>query len=386
MSREIKIEVSADHNPAATPIDGQYIVSFIRKQLRADEVYPSDLRYNDTTGNVEYSPDGGATWVPAPGSDPRQQTRLPPQTGVNADCNSAASAVEWLKRYVTIVTTLLDAGAALVYAVTTIVSAFEVIAESYGLLWDLIAGVFSTLQAAGAAAITAAMTGAVYDELTCIINCNLNASNQVTVGSFATIQSDVTSQIGGLAATLINGMFSVMGWGGLNDIMALALATDDCSDCGCGWCHTFDFTISSQGWSAITPPVQASYVTSEGWVANDFKHPTASTWYRAAYITILFPATEITSISYSFHYTVGAIGANVWWLMADSTGAFIQSTGGTPPSGDKTEGWTGVRTMDRLNLLARCSVQGSASYSGGATIYRCTIRGNGTNPFGENNC
>jgi hypothetical protein len=97
---------------------------------------------------------------------------------------------------------------------------------------------------AGASALTAALTGAVYDQLKCILYCHMNPQGQVSEGQLAAIEADVTAQIGGLAATTINSMLSLAGFAGVSNLASLGTSTGDCSDCtDCDCLHPGDVLV-----------------------------------------------------------------------------------------------------------------------------------------------
>src|SRR5512147_777857 len=68
-------------------------MDIIRKELSTSAFYPAFLRYDEATDTVQSTPDNGATWVDAPGSDPRRQTSFPPPETDHPQCDAAARMV-----------------------------------------------------------------------------------------------------------------------------------------------------------------------------------------------------------------------------------------------------------------------------------------------------
>ena len=85
----------------------------------------------------------------------------------------------------------------------------------------------------GSAGISAALTEPVYDQLKCILFCQFDTNGRLKSGGFAQAQADVTDQIGGIGATVINAMLTLAGEGGVNNLAALGTATGDCAGCEC---------------------------------------------------------------------------------------------------------------------------------------------------------
>lgn len=258
MPHTLRIEVTGDHNPDAVPINGQYPIAIIRKRLAADEVYPLNVRYNPDTDQVEYSPDGGATWEPNPSGDPRLVSPLPPQTGDNAACNSAASFVRYMAKWREVLQSIATPGITVTGVAYGMLGYLADLTGPWAVLFEFIVAAATTLATAGLSAIDAALDVGNLDTLECIVYCHLNADNQLDAAALSQVQGDVTDQIGGTDATIINLLMTVMGYGGINSAMALKLDTDDCSGCGCNPCPTpfgsmgddnFEVTHNAGGWT-----------------------------------------------------------------------------------------------------------------------------------------
>jgi len=158
MTHTIRIEVSDEHNANATPdANEQYPVAILRKRLAADELQPANLRYNATTDTVEFSPDGGETWLEAPASDPRNQTTYPALTGSDIRCRAAASMVRYISDLTTEAASAIGNGATAAGIGALLVAIIGVLGP-WGLLLDLAIAIGIGLVAIGASAMTAALT------------------------------------------------------------------------------------------------------------------------------------------------------------------------------------------------------------------------------------
>lgn len=361
----------------------QYRAMNLLSQIGGGGIGPQ-VRWDTGTSAIQISIDGGATWKAAPALDPRNQTTIPPQTGAGSQCNSAVSAVAFIKTFFDDTIAALTAGA-LFSDIAGILIGLLLELGPFGILIDIAIILAVDFVSEGASGLTATLTTTVYDKLKCIINCRLNSNNQLTVDAFAGVQSDITTIIGGTPATMLNLVLSIMGVGGLNNAMAKAYATGTCGGCAsCHWCETFDFSLSAQGWSPLAGN-QAHYLTGSGWGTVDIV--TGSSWGRVINILLTFPqAGTVTDVDMYFSYSPGSYLAGTTRLsLSDQGGAFQQQTT-NPATGNDHYIWSGSRSMTRMGAVVVASNASSPVYSGSALIMRITLRGTGTNPFGSNNC
>jgi len=201
----------------------------IRKKLAPGEVYPVDLRYDLDTDTVQRNING--TWTDSPESDPRTQTTLPPHMTSDPACDAAESVKVALKGQIDGVLDAIDAASTLFTIAGIILSIFTF--GAYALFIDLALGIGDQMLGFGTEAINAALTDPVYDTLKCILRCHMNSSGRLNPGELPVVESEVTDQIGGIGATILNAMLSLAGEGGINNLASLGTATGDCSDCGC---------------------------------------------------------------------------------------------------------------------------------------------------------
>lgn len=236
----------------------------IRKKLKPSDVYPDDIRYDETTEQVQRFVNGA--WIDAPESDPRTQTTLPPRITANPACDAAQSVVDALEGQIDSILTAIDNGAT-VFAIAGLILGLL----SFGLFAIFISialAIGDAMLSAGTTALSEALTPAVYEQLKCIIYCQMNSSGRLKEGGFDQIQTDVASDIGGLAAGIINSMLNLAGEGGINNLASLGTADmSDCSecpacddDCSFGWVTTTAGNIIST--TSTTVVVESTYNAS----------------------------------------------------------------------------------------------------------------------------
>ena len=365
----------------------------IRRKLAPSDVYPSDIRYDPDTDKVQRLIDG--TWQDAPESDPRTQTTLPPRTTTDPACDGAQSIVDALKGQIDQILIAIDNGA----------TAFTIAGLILGLLSFGVFAIFIAIAlfiadqmlTAGSTALEAALTESVYDDLACILYCNMNSSGRLTPGSLPLIMGDVTTEIGGLGATIINAMLALAGEGGLNNLASLGTSTGDCSACGCSplWCYFFDFeAVDNGGWSRTTAEGDNNGTYAAGWNTSDAVNTvlTPDVAQRLVNIQRTFAATRITKYEIRYSLTKGTFDVT-------TAVGFRLRINGSPvadipfnilvDNADAIYTWEGdTASVTQLQAFVRTSRDQSApyAYSGAATIKSIKVEGYGTNPFGADNC
>lgn len=204
----------------------------VRRKLDAATVYPTDIRYNPDTDQVQSLVNG--SWVDNPDADPRTQTTFPARITSDPACDAARSVADALKAQID----------QTIEAVNNAKTAFTIAGLILGLftfgVFDIFVaialGIANAMIDAGGTALAAALSPATYDTLTNILFCAFDSSGRLKSGGLAQAESDVSDQIGGLGATILNAMLQLAGTGGVNNLAALGTSTGDCSgaDCGCG--------------------------------------------------------------------------------------------------------------------------------------------------------
>lgn len=342
---------------------------------------PPVTRYNPDCDCVQTSTDGGVTWDDAPGADPRNQSPLSPQTGINASCNSAASLRKYLVRFTGVLQGVGGAGVTATGLGYSIIGVLIELSGPWAIIADVAVAASLGFIAAGLSAINDAFSDTNLDAIECILYCELNGNTQLNATSLGAVEDQIDSQIGGTSATIIKAVLNLMGFGGINSAMALKLDTDDCSSCGCDWCHTFDFTVDNGGWTVVPPGGWAGgQYGAGGWTTTD--KSTGTERDRDFYIQHSLSSTVVTSVELTYSYSNGNhdTGAGIYNLL-DNTGS-IQSVNepGSMPSSPHT--WTGSRTMTNLQIfIAPTRCNNSCGLAGSATLSQVTVCGNGSDPF-----
>lgn len=338
----------------------------IRKKLFADEVYPSDIRYNPDTGTVQSLVNGD--WVDNPLADPRNQTTFPPRATADPACDGAKSVSDALKNQISGVITAIDDGKTAFTIIGLILGLF-----SFGLFDIFVAialAIANAMLDAGTAALNAALTDAVYDTLTCILFCHMDNHGRLLPNGLNLVKTDVTDQIGGLGATILNSMLSLAGEGGVNNLASKGTSTGDCSGCDCGWCYEFDFTTSSYGLTLI----YGTWVDGVGIVG------TAAGTGVAIFFNIPLPSSAMMTKGCM---TVDCTGTNnISWAANNGAVALLSTTNN--PAGS----YEAVNVPITLNAGENMGINPSsgAGQGGNVTLTKLRLSGSGDNPFGTNNC
>lgn len=211
----------------------------IRKKLTPDEISNPNLRYNPDCDCVQQTSDGGATWFNQPGQDPRTSPALliPPVSSAQPNCDTAASIVANFRDGLTATLLSLSQGANAVGAASVLLTLLEFL-SGIGILIQLIIDFCSVIVSIGVTGVEAAFTDGVYDELTCIIMCDVGTDGSVSASQFAQIQSDVAIHFGALSDVnlVFQGWLAQLGNVGLQNVAALKHISGDCDSCDCAIC------------------------------------------------------------------------------------------------------------------------------------------------------
>lgn len=213
-------------------------VRVIKKRLDPNEVYPTNLRYNPATDEVEQTYDGGLTWAPNPNQDPRTaiQYLYPPVVALDPRCQSASNIVRFINNVIDDALTAIAEGLdALSFALILLPLLVEL--GPFAILFDLILALAFTLMSAGATALSAAFTNEVYDALVCIFFCALEPDGSATTEDVEAIRAQIESEIGGLVGVVMDAMLLLMGPNGVSNQGTLGDAPADCDACACGICE-----------------------------------------------------------------------------------------------------------------------------------------------------
>lgn len=312
--------VLADENPHGLE---SVSMTVMRSRLSENDFSPVSLRYNEGTDTVQYSPDGGETWVDSPADDPRIGTKFikPVKTGMDVRCRSALSMRKWLRDFMDYEISLITAGAEITAIANFALSFLDIIAP-YAVIMQAIIGLAGSLFGAGAALLTASFTDMEWDALLCIFYCDISSDGTVTESQFTQVQTDITSDLNTTAALILNLILQTQGIVGFQNAGTLYEVEDeDCSACECEWCYEWDFTTNDGGWTpqVISGLNFAVYSSGNGWGARiqDDGCSNHAYWYLELALGGAF--TSLLSIEVDFASAIGSFdGRSMYQFLSGS--------------------------------------------------------------------
>jgi len=347
----------------------------VRKRLAPSEVYPDDMRYDEATDTVQSFVNG--SWVDNPEADPRTQTTFPPRLTADPACDAAQSVMEAIHGQIDGVIEAIDNASTLFTIAGIILSIFTF--GAYALFISLALGIGDQMLGFGTAAITAALTEPVYETFRCILYCHMTNQGRINEGELGTVQAEITDQIGGIGATILNAMLSLAGEGGVNNLASLGAATGDCSLCDCPetWCYRFDFTLAEQGWVINTDGYTfGKYTSTVGFQQADDYTP-------ADALELQSPTISRVLTNIKMFFDPDFTGSNPQIILYRDgyvEDIFIGAFSGALFSHDIEDGLT----YTTINFDADPQA-GGQQFWGGALV-AIELSGIGENPFGTDNC
>lgn len=227
-------------------------MKIVRGRLFAGDVTPTNLRYDPDCDCVQFSPDGGETWVTTPEADPRHSAayRLPALATSDPQCDAAANMVKWLKDFIDSTTLALGDAASAFTVANIALEFFTVITGGSSILLDLIFGIGETLTELGYAALSAAFNPTEYDLLLCDFYCNIDLNGQMDATQLTACEAMVSVDLNTTAALVVNLILSTQGEVGVSNAGVIGGQTGDCTDCACAWCYEWPDVASMllDGW------------------------------------------------------------------------------------------------------------------------------------------
>lgn len=339
----------------------------VRKKLIPDEVFPSNIRYDEDTDTIQSNVNG--EWVDNPDADIRNKTLFPPRITDSTACDAAESVKAAIHTQIDNIMSAIDNASTLFTIAGIILSIFTF--GAYGVFIGLALGIGDQMLGFGSAGIAGALTEPVYDTFKCILFCRMNSSGRIKPGQLDFIYTDINAQIGGIGATILNAMLHLAGEGGINNLASLGTSTGDCDDCPCGWCYTFEFSEGALGWSGFAQGASnATHLVSEGWQGG---------CNSAAYFD--------TSVEMTFAGTVTSLEFRGWLEIDTGTPDTGIIVNGTQVYSHTAPQFESIHHVDgfwdgslHVQMFANCQCDSFTQ------IRAITIRGTGENPFGEDNC
>jgi hypothetical protein len=368
----------------------------IRRQLKPSDVYPDDIRYNSDTDTVQRNING--VWQDSPESDPRTQTTLPTRDTADPRCDGAQSIADAIENQISQILTAIDNAQTVATIAGLVLGLFSF--GVFAIFINIALAIAGYMLDAGTAAIEAALPPSAYEDLACILYCHMDNNGRINKGDMANIQSEVTDQVGGLGATILNDMLSLAGEGGLNNLAAVGTSTGDCDECACAtvWCKYWDFAADAGSWDAkaLGAGIFGTLVPGQ-WNGTDAVDTISSPdlAHHGVYLSRIFATRTVTHINVVYDLTKGfidSVGGSGFRLSSGDifTGsvlknvAFSTLVNGTNLSQD----WTGSVSAEEIQLWLFSSRDNSAPYTYGglANIKAILMEGEGSNPFGTDDC
>lgn len=168
------------------------------------------------------------------------------------------------------------------------------------------------------------------------------------------------------------------------------LAAPDCSGIsGCGWIHTFDFTLSNGGFVILVDNGSNAglYVSSSGWTEQNLFNGTR--YVTELDISLTFASRTVNDAIFHYDLTKGAIdtgGANNFIQLLNGASqtaiALVASNLDADGSNKSIALASGsyTATKVRLGLRTRFNSTNSTNYGSGR-VFSLTMAGQGTDPF-----
>jgi hypothetical protein len=342
-----------------------------------DEV-PLQFRYSQS-GQLEVSFDGGETWEDGTDYDYRETvTTLPPTTGATIElikCKSANNIRENMLQSVIHAADTLDGGA-LLLGIATAIAAFLAAFLSLGATLPLLISIVMTLAtiilSKTPAEILAAVDAEQLDILRCIVYCHMDDQGQFTSEAWEAVKSDIELDVtDSLAADIFYFQINALGAKGLGNFGSLGNASDTgCGGCDCDdtWCHLIDFTASNGGFAA-SPGFTSVYVAGQGW-AQGAGQP------GIVVIERTITSTTITQVKVNNSIAATNGGTGIRAPMPSLNAA----------AGSLTGIFNIAYTGTKIVIAFDSNFSGGINPSWAGRLTNVQLRGNGTNPFGVENC
>jgi len=329
----------------------------IRKKLTDAEFSNAALRYNEGCDCVQFTPDGGTTWIDQPANDPRSSDayRLPPITGSNTQCRAAEGMTELVRRMVNArINDITDAElAGTILGIVAFIPGFNI-------LWALILAFVSLAFTIAREILEAAFTEPVYEQLRCLFYCNIDENGQMSQSQFDEVYAALID-FDAVARTWIQAVMDLVGAVGMSNAGVALEAAADCDDCECAWCYEW---TTFGDWTIPAGYAQGSRTTA---------------------LYIAFASSTVKHIEFEYTWNLvggGGASARAIWGAANFGGSTLTYTSPLPNVSPSGASWTGSATMTGVTVAANATV-GSGRV---VTITRILLRGVGDNPFGMDNC
>jgi hypothetical protein len=363
-----------------------------------DDRIPTNQRYTED-GHLEVSYDNGATWENADATDPRFNSPifspLPGADGSTKRCKGANSVIAILKDEQAKSSAILDAATGLTALITAVAGyvASTGVGLLVGAILALMSGVLTLIINQGEAAFTASFGGTTWDDLLCILFCEMEDDGTFTEAGWETVVTKAGELANYPANEWLAHMIKVIGPVGLTNASltgaAGSLSCDGC-DCDAVWCYLFDFnaTMAQQGWSEWVRATGGGGTSHTTWTGSGWQsEPTGGAFPFnddiQSSIKRAFTDTFVTSVTINWSGGNSSLnyGCRVQVLKSDNTTQEFNSNG--------VGMFTKVQAINLTVKEIRVSIEQSGTQSGyppAIIIDDVTFEGDGENPIGVDNC
>jgi len=343
----------------------------IRKRLYESEGLAASVRWDETCSCVQSLFDG--TWVDNPTADPRYNPAnlAPPNATADPRCSAAYGMRVKIEN-------IMDAfflAQSLIEAANAVLALITITLPGVGLIWRVVFAVIEALIAIGSAALIAAFTEAAYDELQCIFYAEISADGQMTQAQFETINTRICDDMDVTICAALGLIMNMLGYVGMSNAGAMFGTDGDCDDCPIDWCFTWIFSEGAGAWVGFNFPIPAVY-SGGAWRSQQQSGGT----YCSIEIDIPIDSV-ITEFSASGvetgSYPTSGSATTLSYVQGGNPGTFVTAQ----PTGDFDMSWAGT-AVNLQKLRFTSQINGLVSME----INQITVRGTGTNPFGDTNC
>jgi hypothetical protein len=209
-----------------------------------------DIRYNVETDKVQTDFGETGTWIDNPLLDSRHSDvfRIPPRVTDDTRCDASKGMADGFKSFI-------DAGihyTQIAQITDAVVGFLLIFLPEVGIFITIIIAAAEALLTAGSDALSTDFTDAVYQEIECVIYCNITSAGTVSGAQKEAIRAGVQATQPTIIYDLFLAYLLLVGEVGLQNSGAKSTATGDCSSCSCDLCHEVDFRLSDGSGDGVT--------------------------------------------------------------------------------------------------------------------------------------
>lgn len=193
-----------------------------------------DLRYNEETGLIEASFDGGETYEPSPELDPRRVNAHVPPTGTNVRCNAAERIAAQIR---IIVEALIEAiqGGALAADIGALIVLLMALFGAFAVLLALAVALGAVLLSIGYVDLYNSFASFNWVTFKCLILKHMPSNGALTQARLDALYAEVGTTYSGTQKTVLQGILAFAGYGGLNGMSATGTEVGNCVPCSTNW-------------------------------------------------------------------------------------------------------------------------------------------------------